>query len=121
MNKQEQARRFSDRSTKAGREFIDRGMWEAEEASKTAKQGFSSSVATMRELNITLIDMAHENADAVFDLAHNVATAQAPTDLVAIWSAYARRKFEMMTSQARELSELRQKWASRNGGLGHRL
>jgi hypothetical protein len=60
----------------------------------------------MRELNGKLIDMAHANADAVFDLAHEVAGAQAPSDLAAIWSAHAKRQFEMMTKQTRELTEL---------------
>ena len=67
----------------------------------------------MRELNIKLIDMAHANADAVFDLAHEVASAQTPSDLAAIWSAHAKRQFEMMTKQTRELTELGQKLASR--------
>jgi hypothetical protein len=64
----------------------------------------------MRELNIKLIDMAHANADAVFDLAHEVASAQAPSDLAAIWSAHAKRQFEMMTKQTWELTELGQNW-----------
>jgi phage-related minor tail protein len=54
----------------------------AEDALKGAEQNFSSSFASMRELNIKLIDMAHANADAVFDLAHEVANAQAPRPLV---------------------------------------
>jgi hypothetical protein len=68
----------------------------------------------MRELNGKLIDMAHANADAVFDLAHDLASAQAPSDLAVIWSAYARRRFEMMTTQMRELTLLGQKFAGRS-------
>jgi hypothetical protein len=58
----------------------------------------------MRELNGKLIDMAHANAD-VFDPAHDLASAQAPSDLAAIWSAHARRQFDMMTTHARELKK----------------
>jgi hypothetical protein len=115
MTKHEHSKRFADKSTKAGREFIESGVWGAEEATKAAKLGFSSSVATMRELSVKLIDMAHANADAVFDLARDVASAHAPTDLAAIWSAHARRQFEMITNQALDLSELGQKLASQNG------
>ena len=71
----------------------------------------ASSLASMRELNGKLIDMAHANADAVFDLAHDLASAQAPSDLAAIWSAHARRQFDMMTTHARELTALGQKFA----------
>ena len=61
------------KSTKAARETIERGVSAAEDAAKGAEQSFSSSLASMRELNGKLIDMAHANADAVFDLAHDLA------------------------------------------------
>jgi phasin len=114
MSEYEQSKRFADKTTKTARETIERGVSAAEEATKGAEQSFSSSLAGMRDLNIKLIDMAHANADAVFDLAHEVASAQAPSDLAAIWSAHAKRQFEMMTKQTRELTELGQKLASRS-------
>jgi hypothetical protein len=58
--------------------------------------------------------MAHANMDAVFDLASEVASAKGPSDLVVIWSANARRQFEMIIDQARELTELGQKFANRS-------
>jgi hypothetical protein len=61
-----------------------------------------------------LIDMAHANTDAVFDLARAFAGAQAPSDVAAIWSAHAKRQFEMMTTHVRELTALGQKFASRS-------
>ena len=114
MNEYERSRRFADKSTKAARETIERGIRSAEEATNGAKLSFLSSFAGLRELNIKLIDMAHANADAVFDLAQEVASVQAPSDLVAIWSAHANRQFEMMTKQTRELTELGQKLASQS-------
>jgi hypothetical protein len=114
MNKHEGSRQFADKSTKPVRETIERGASAAEEATKVAEHSLSSSLAIMRELNGKLIDMAHANADAVFDLAHEIAGAQAPSDLAVIWSAYARRRFEMMTTQMHELTLLGQKFASRS-------
>jgi phasin len=114
MNKYEGSRQFADKSTKPVRETIERGVSAAKEATKVAEHSLSSSLASMRELNGKLIDMAHANADEVFDLAHELASAEAPSDLAAIWSAYARRQFEMMTAQVRELTLLGQKFASRS-------
>jgi hypothetical protein len=110
MNKPEPPRRFTDKSTKAARETIDRGV----SAARVAEQSFSWSLAAMRELNGKLVDMAHANADAVFDLASEVAGAKGPSDLVVIWSCYARRQFEMMINHARELAELGKKFANRS-------
>ena len=109
----EQARRFADNNTRAARETIERNISATEEAAKVAEQSFLWSLEGMRELNGKLIDMAHANADAVFELAHEVAGAQAPSDLAAIWSAHAKRQFEMMTNQTQELTALGQKFASR--------
>ena len=111
MNKHQ---RFADKSTKAAQETIERGVSSAEKAANGAKLNLLSSFTGMRELNIKFIDMAHANTDAVFDLLHEIASAQAPSDLMAIWSAYASRKFEMMTKQTQELTEMGQKLASRS-------
>jgi hypothetical protein len=114
MNKQDQAARFADKSTKAAREIIEGSIRSAEEATNGAKLNFLSSFTGMREFNVKLIDMAHENADAAFDLAHDIASVQTPSDFVGVWSTHAKRQFEMMTKQIRELTEVGQKLASRN-------
>jgi hypothetical protein len=55
MNKHEQSR-FENKSAKLAYETIERGVSAAQEAANGAKQSLSSSLAGMRELNITLID-----------------------------------------------------------------
>jgi hypothetical protein len=118
MNKHEQSTRFADKSTKAAREIIEGGIRAAEEATNGAKLNFLSSFAGVREFNAKLIDIAHANANEMFDFAHEVASAQAPSDLMAIWSAHAKRQFEMMTKQSQELTALGQKLVSRNTDAG---
>jgi hypothetical protein len=114
MNKYEESKQFGDNSTKTARKTIERGASAVEDATRSAEKSFSSSLAGMRELNIKLIDMAHANAEALFELAHGMASAEAPSDLATIWSAHARRQFEMMTKQTRELTELGQKLVGRS-------
>jgi hypothetical protein len=116
MNKHEGSKRFAGRSAKAAHEAIEQGAWSAGEAANGAKLNLLSSFAGMRELNIKLIDMAHANTDAVFDLVHDMADAKTPSDLMEIWSVYAQRRFEMMIKQAKEFTEVGQKLASRNTG-----
>jgi hypothetical protein len=121
MNKHEQSTRFADKTTKAACEIVEGGIRAAEQATNGAKQNLLSSFAGMRELNIKLIDMAHENANAAFDLAHEIASIQTPSDFAGIWSAHAKRQFEMMTKQMQELTEVGQKLASKNDGVGYPL
>jgi hypothetical protein len=121
MNKFEQSTRLADKSTKVARETIERGIRSAEEATNGVKLTLLSSFAGMREFNAKLIDIAHENADEVFDFAHEIASVQTPSDLLAVWSAHAKRQFEMMTKQMHALTEVGQKVMSRNDGAGYHL
>jgi hypothetical protein len=118
MNKHDQSARFADKSTKAARKIIEGGIRSAEEATNGAKLNFLSSLAGICEFNAKIIDIAHANTDEMFDFAHEVVSAQAPSDLMAIWSGHAKRQFEMMTGRSQELTELGQKLASRNTNAG---
>jgi hypothetical protein len=110
---EQQPRRFTEKTTKAARENLERGASATEDATKNAEQSYSSALAGMRELNLKLIEMAHANTEAVFELAHEIASAEAPTDLAAIWAEHARRQFELMTKQNKELTDLGRKLAVR--------
>ena len=48
--------------------------------------------------------MAHANTGAVFELAHEIASANAPSDLATIWAEHARRQFELATRTAEPLA-----------------
>jgi len=59
-----------------------------------------------------LLDMAQANTLAIFNLARQMATAEAPSDVVNVWSEHAGKQFEMMTEQMRELTTICQKIAA---------
>jgi hypothetical protein len=65
----------------------------------------------MRGYNLKMIDMAQANAEAVFELARQLATAKAPSDIAELWTAHARKQFEMLSEQTNELTALGQKIA----------
>ena len=109
----EQSTRFAERTTRAARQNLSAGARITEDATRNAEQRYSSALAGMRQLNVKLIEMAHDNTEAVFELAHEIASAEAPADLAEIWAAHARRQFELMTNQSKELTELGQKLAGR--------
>ena len=95
----EQGKQFADKAAKAGHEA----------AAETAK-GADQAAALMRELNVTLIDMAKANTEAVFDFAHRLATAQ-PSDLPQVWAELGRKQLELTADQSRALTKLGQRIA----------
>jgi hypothetical protein len=55
--------------------------------------------------------MAQANAEAVFEFARQLAAVKKPSDMVELWTARARKQFETLTEQTKELSTLGQKIA----------
>ncbi|MFZ0987918.1 MAG: phasin family protein, partial [Xanthobacteraceae bacterium] len=62
----------------------------------------------IRDFNVKMIDMAQTNAEAVFEFARQLATAKQPSDMVELWTAHAKKQFETLTEQTKELSALGQ-------------
>jgi hypothetical protein len=60
-----------------------------------------------------MIDMLHANGEAAFEFARQLATAEAPSDIVELWTLHARRQFEMLSEQTKELTALGQKIAAK--------
>jgi phasin len=74
-------------------------------------QGISVAVENIRDFNVKMIDMAHANMEALFGFARQLATAKAPSDIMELWTAHARKQFETLTEQTKELTTLGQKMA----------
>jgi phasin len=72
----------------------------------------SVTFESMRDFNVKVIDMAQANMEAFFELAHQLATANAPSDIAELWTAHCRKQFETLTEQAKELTALGQKTAA---------
>jgi phasin len=104
---------FAEKTTRTARENFERDAEATEHATRNAQQSYSGALAGIRELNVKLIEMAHDNTEAVFDLAHEIASAESPSDLAEIWAEHARRQFELMTKQSKEFTELGQKLGGR--------
>jgi hypothetical protein len=81
----------------------------SEETVRGVQEGLASTLHSVRDLNVRLIDMARANTEAAFDFAGEIAAANAPSDLVQAWSAHANRQFDMLTKQAGELASLGEK------------
>jgi len=75
-------------------------------------RSYSSAAEGIRDFNLRLIEMAQTNTMAALDFARELATAQGPSEAMALWSSHARKQFETMTEQTRELTTLGQKVAT---------
>jgi hypothetical protein len=56
--------------------------------------------------------MAHANAIAAIDFARQISTAKGPSEVIELWSSLARKQFETLAAQSKELTVLGQKIAT---------
>jgi len=72
-------------------------------------QNIPVTVERIREFNLKMIDMAHANMEALFGFVRQLAEAKAPSDIMELWTTHARKQFEILTEQTKELTALGQK------------
>jgi phasin len=111
MSEHDQSRKFTDKSAAIASETLAKGKAAVEQSARAVEQSYSATVENVRDFNIKMIDMAQANAESVFELARQLATAKQPTDIVELWTAHAKKQFETLSEQTKELSALGQKIA----------
>jgi hypothetical protein len=88
-----------DTESRTARKNFDQTLTTSAEISRGVQEGFGSALENVRDLNVKLIDMARANTNAAFDFAHEVAEAQAPSDLLQACTTHATKQFDVLTKQ----------------------
>jgi phasin len=104
-----EVKKFADRTGRVAREAFDKGSAAAEETAKGAQESYSAVAEGFRDFNIRLMEMAQRNTLAAFDFAREMSAARGPAEVAELWSSHARKQFETLTEQSKELTELAQR------------
>ena len=107
MNEHEQNKR--DKSTAIANETFAKGKAAVDQSALAFEQSYSVTLGNIRAFNTKIIDMAQANTDAVFNFALQIAAAKTPSDVIVLWPEHARKQFEMLSEQVKELTALGQK------------
>ena len=84
----------------------------AREASGRAEASYSNAAHGALEYQRKVLEIAQANVDAAFEYAHELTEVRSIPELVELSTAHARKQFEMMAEQTRELAAAAQKMAS---------
>ena len=93
--------RKSERRTKEA--FRAAGQ-NARETANRAQESASRAAEGFREYQLKLVSAAQENANALFEYAHEAVEARSISDLIELSTEHTRRQVELMSKQARELA-----------------
>jgi phasin len=105
-------REFAEKGIAQAKENYDRVKSAAEQATDVLEDTYSTASKGCASYGLKLIETTRANSDAAFDLMTELMTAKSYSEVVELSSAYMRKQFDAMVSQAKELSEHAQKVAT---------
>jgi phasin len=108
----EQVRAFAEKGVSQAREGYAKLKDAAETHNSTVEAVFSTATKGAAEVSSTLLDMAKANTNAGFDFAHSLIGVKSPSQVMELWTGFARSQMEILTGQTKQLAELSQKIAS---------
>ncbi len=103
-------REFAEKSVTQARDTYARLKSASEEASGVFEETFENARDGALAISVKAIDAAKTNSDASFALARDMFGAKTMSDLIELQSAFARKQFEAMTEQMKELQALGEKY-----------
>jgi phasin len=105
-------REFAERGVAQAKDTYEKMKAAAEEATDVLETTYSTATKGCSDYGLKVIEVARANTNAAFDFAGEIMAAKTLSEVVELTSAHARKQFEALTAQSKELSALAQKVAT---------
>ena len=109
MKMPEAFREIAEKGVAQAKDNYEKIQTAAVEATEHLKDTYTTTAKGATDYNFKVIDFARTNANAAFDYAHQLLALKSPSEFVELSTAHARKQFEAMAAQTKELTELAQK------------
>jgi phasin len=105
-------REMAERGVAQAKDTYEKMKAAAEEATDVLETTYSTATKGASDYGLKVIEVARTNTNAAFDFAGEVMAAKTLSEVVELTNAHARKQFEALTAQSKELSSLAQKVAT---------
>jgi phasin len=105
-------REFAEKSIAQAREGYSKMKVAAEEATDMVEDTYETARAGALEIGVKTLDIAKANSDASFAFAKDLFGAKTFAEVIELQSAFARKQFDALGSQVKELQELTQRFVT---------
>jgi phasin len=105
-------REFAERGVAQAKDTYEKMKAAAEEATDVLETTYSTATKGASDYGLKVIEVARANTNAAFDFAGEIMAAKTLSEVVELTSAHARKQFETLTQQSKELGTLAQKVAT---------
>jgi len=101
-------REMAEQGVAHARDTCARAKMAGEEAANLLGNTYTTAAKAVTDYNLKLIEIAHINTRAAFDYAQELLGAKSPSEFIELSTAHARKQFEAMAAQTKELTEFAQ-------------
>jgi phasin len=108
----EQMRAFAEKGVSQARDNYAKFKDVAETHNGTIEAVFTNLSKGASEYSAKLVEIMKANTTANLDFAQELLGAKSPSEAIELWTSHARKQYEALTAQAKELAELSQKVAT---------
>ena len=108
----EQMRAFAERGVSQARDTYAKFKDAAETHNGTMEAVFTSASKGASAYSAKLVEFIKANTTSSLDFAQELLSVKSPAEALELWTSQARKQFETLTAQAKELAELGQKVAA---------
>jgi phasin len=105
-------RELAEKSVSQAKDNWEKMKAATEEATDMIETSYSTASKGASDYGQAVIDAARANANAAFDFYSQIVTAKSLSEVIELSTSHARKQFETMTAQTKELAEEAQKVAS---------
>lgn len=105
-------REIAEKGVSQAKENYEKLKAVAEEATDVLEETYSTATKGSTEYGLKLIDAARSNTNAAFDFFSEFITVKSLSEAVELSTAHARKQFEQLSAQTRELASIAQKVAN---------
>jgi phasin len=83
-----------------------------EQTTKMIENTYATAAKGISDYNLKALEIARVNSDAAFDYAQQLMSVKSPSEMLELWTAHARKQFEALTQQSKELATIGQRVAA---------
>jgi phasin len=105
-------REFAERGVAQCKDTYEKMKAAAEEATDVLETTYSTATKGYSDYGLKVIEAARLNTNATLDFFGELITAKSPSEVIELSSTHARKQFEALTEQGKELTALAQKVAT---------
>jgi phasin len=102
-------RDMADKGTAQAKASYEKMSAATAEASSVLKNVGATAAQGIKDSNAKVIEFARTNSNAAFDFANKLLGVKSPSEFIEVSTEQARKQFEVLSEQTKELTALNQK------------